>query len=320
MANQQVNPAVEKSLKTAARSVKWICLIIAVAVLFSGVTFIQPDEVGLVLRFGQLVGKTPAEQINEPGLKFAFPYLIDDVIRVPVRRIQEVKIDNLFSEGFIIDSANSGYTLTGDDNIVLVEAVAKYQIVAPIPYALEFKDARAILKELVSSSLIQVIANRSVDSILTMEQKELAGEVLLSAQERVDKIGLGVHLVALEFSRIRPPHEVRNEFELVTSAYVQKETMLREANKYREQVIPAAIAESDRMIQQAESRKAERIAAARSDVALFYGLIDEYNNNLSITRVRVYRDRTDAIMERITNKKLLPPGETEATIILPAPQ
>ncbi len=315
----QVNPAVEKSLKTAVRSIKWVCLLVAIAIFFSGVTFIQPDEVGLVLRFGKLVGKTPAEQINQPGLKFALPYIIDDVVRVPVKRIQEVKVDNLFSEGYIVDATSSGYALTGDENLVLVNSVAKYQIIDPIPYALEFADPEAILKELVSSSLLNVVSGWKVDNILTMEQKELADEVMVGAQERVDGIGLGVNLVAIEFSQLQPPHEVRQEFNLVTSTYVQKETMIQEANKYREQAIPGAIASSDQMVQQAESRKVERIAGAHADVALFYALLDEYIRNPSITRIRVYRDKTDAIMEKITNKKILPSGEREANIILPAP-
>ncbi len=316
---KQVNPAVEKSLKTAAKSVKWLCVIVAVAVLFSGVTFIQPDEVGLVLRFGRLVGTTPAEQINEPGLKFALPYLIDDVIRVPVKRINEVKVDNLYSEGHILNSATSGYGLTGDENIVLVNSVARYRIIDPITYALDFVEPEAVLKELVAGATLKVIAGWQVDNILTREQKELAVEVMYEAQKQVDEVGLGVNLVSIEFSHLQPPHEVRSEFDRVTGAYVQKETMLREAEKYREQVIPAAIVSKDQIARQAESRKAEKVAAARSDVSIFKSLLDEYRKNPSITRIRVYRDRTDAIMDRITNTKLLPPDESEAVIILPSP-
>ncbi len=321
MSNGKVNPAVEKSLKSAATSVKWLCIIIAAAILLSGVTFIQSDEVALVLRLGKLVGKTPAEQINEPGLKFTLPYLFDEVIRVPVKRIQEVRVDNFYSEGHILNAATSGYGLTGDENFVLVNGTAKYRIIEPISYALNFEEPEAVLKELVAASILRAMAGWEIDNILTMEQKELADEVLAESQRRADDIGLGVSIVSIEFSHLQPPHEVRREFDMVTDAYLRQETMLQEANKYREEAIPAATAERDQMIRRAESEKVGKLAGARSDVALFYGLLDEYEKNPELTRIRVYRDRTDAIMERVIKKRLLPGDadrdERETVIILP---
>ena len=314
-----VNPAVEKSLKSAATSVKWLCIIIAAAILLSGITFVQSDEVALVLRFGKLVGKTPAEQINEPGLKFTLPYLFDEVIRVPVKRIQEVRVDNFYSEGHILNAATSGYGLTGDENFVLVNGTAKYRIMDPVSYALNFEEPEAVLKELVAASILQVLASWEIDNILTMEQKELADQVLVDSQKRTDDIGMGVSLVSIEFSHIQPPHEVRREFDMVTDAYLRQETMLQEANKYREEVIPEATAERDRMIRLAESDKVEMLAKARSDVAVFHGLLDEYEKNPSLTRVRVYRDRTDAIMERVIKKRILPADDSKETVIILPP-
>lgn len=311
------NPTVEKSFRTAINAMKLIALAVVVAILFSGVTFIRADEVALIIRFGRLVGDTPAEQIHQPGLKFAFPYLIDEVIRVPVQRIQEVPIEALHNEGELGGAIDSGYAITGDENIVLIKAVLQYQVTDPVEYALRVNDPETILKDQATTSLIHKISGWQVDSILTYERRELAVAVLQDAQARVDEIGLGVQLVALEFSQLRPPHEVRDEFDLVTSTYLRKETMLQEAQRYREEQIPAAVAGRDERILQAESYKRSRIAQAQSDVARFESLVDEYSINPVITRERVYRRSVENIMKNVGDTVLLPPGKQVERIILP---
>ena len=54
-------------------------LLIVVAIIaiicFSGVRFIKSGNVALILRFGNLVGNTYEEQVHEPGLMLAFPYI-----------------------------------------------------------------------------------------------------------------------------------------------------------------------------------------------------------------------------------------------------
>ena len=43
----------------------------------------------------KLLGQTRAQQIHGPGLLVALPYLIDEVVRVPVKRVHELRIDAL---------------------------------------------------------------------------------------------------------------------------------------------------------------------------------------------------------------------------------
>ena len=54
-------------------------VVMVAAICLSGVRFVKSGNVALVLRFGELVGKTPEEQIHEPGLLLAFPYIIDAI-------------------------------------------------------------------------------------------------------------------------------------------------------------------------------------------------------------------------------------------------
>lgn len=311
----QPNPSVVKSLQTAVRFMQVMGIVVVIGILCSGITFVQPDEVALILRFGKLVGDTPAEQIHKPGLLLAFPYLIDQVVRVPVKRVQEVQIDGLNAllrdEQFI----QSGYLITGDQNIVLLDAKIKYQIADPIKYALQVAEPQHTLKDLVIGALTSQIAGQKVDFVLAEGKKELANAVVQDAQNRANGIGLGVNLVALEFNTLQPPMEVKEEFEMVTSNYVMKETMLQEARRYREERIPNAMAERDSAVQKAVSDQMERVAQAKVDVAQFYGLIVEYAKNPDVVKERIYREKVAAIMQKIEDQVLLPDGSGK--VILP---
>ena len=86
-------------LNTCVRYFKWVVLAIVVVILVSGIRTVKQGEVAVVLRFGKLTGDTREEQVHEPGLLFAFPYIIDEVITVPVGKVFEVRVDTHYTEG-----------------------------------------------------------------------------------------------------------------------------------------------------------------------------------------------------------------------------
>ena len=85
-----------KVFRRAFRWLRWIAVLLIVVFLGSGVTKVQHNEVALVLRLGRLVGATRAEQIRQPGPLFCLPYPVDQIIRVPVKEIRELKIESLW--------------------------------------------------------------------------------------------------------------------------------------------------------------------------------------------------------------------------------
>ncbi|PYG90174.1 membrane protease subunit HflK [Ruminiclostridium sufflavum DSM 19573] len=315
--NETNNSLIEQSLKASSIYIKLISVIVIIGVLLSGVTFVQSGEVAVVLRFGKLAGDMPSEQVLQPGIHFCLPFLIDKVIRIPVQKVQEVKIDDLYTYGSIRNITQTGYALTGDNNIVVLEAVLKYRITDPVKYTLEVEDPAVNLKELATCSLTREISSMSVDRILTDQKKELAASVLEETQNRADLIGIGVQLVALEITSLQPPGEVKEAFDLVTSTNVKNETLIQEAKKYKEKLIPEATAERDTMIQGANSYKLERVAQANSDVAQFYGVLEEYRKNPLIVHERLYRERVENIMKKVADTVLVPKEESGGNIILP---
>ena len=82
-------------LDAAWHRMHWWVIAMIVLYAVSGTTVVKSDEVAVVLRWGRLVGDTPALQEHGSGLLFSFPRPIDRVVRVPVKRDYEVAISTL---------------------------------------------------------------------------------------------------------------------------------------------------------------------------------------------------------------------------------
>ena len=116
-----------KTINDFMKLVKGFMALVFIAYLFSGITLIQPDEVGVILRMGKLAGDTPLDQVHEPGWLFAFPKPFDSVIKIPVKRILEVPISELAARPDVpkddsgnistIDPTREGYCISADENI-----------------------------------------------------------------------------------------------------------------------------------------------------------------------------------------------------------
>ena len=122
---------------------KYFLILVAAVILLialSGVRVIASGNVAVILRFGRLVGDTYEEQVHGPGLLFAFPYIIDEVITVPTGNVIEQTVATHYTSGSMTTLRNNGYVITADRNIAVVSASVKYVISDPVAYALNAAD------------------------------------------------------------------------------------------------------------------------------------------------------------------------------------
>jgi membrane protease subunit HflK len=298
-----------------------VAAVVALGILVSGVTVVRPDEVALVLRFGRLTGHTRAERIHGPGLLLALPYLIDEVVRVPVKRIQETRIDVLTSGTQTsrddLDVTKEGYALTADHNVVQPEVVLKYQVMDPVVWTLQISAPDALVRDTVVAALTRTLGEMAIDPVLGDGKKELVSRALARAQTRLDAEGPWVRLVALELTSIRPPSAVAPAFDAVHSAFVERETLVGRARGYREQGLPQAAAEAQAAIRDAEADTAARLATARGEAAAFLAIRAEYQRNPAVVRQRLYREAIEQVFLAVGGRVLVPPGADGGRLLIP---
>ncbi len=310
-----------ESLTSVFRLIKWVAALAALAILVSGVTVVKPDEVALRLRFGKLTGRTRADQVHGPGLLVALPYLVDEVIRVPVKRVQEMRIEALTGGSAAgrdrLDITASGYALTADQNIVQPSAVLKYQITDPVAWTLRIVAPEAVVRDAVVSALTRTLGEMAIDAVLVEGQKPLAAQAIGRAQARLDQAGPWVRLLALEFTALRPPGQVARFFDDVQSAFVERKTRVDEARSYREQALPQAAADAQGRIREAEGDEAARLAEARGAAATFVAIQEEYRRNPAVVRQRLYREAMEHALATVGGRVLVPPGSDTGRILIP---
>lgn len=311
-----------ESLTTVFRLLKWVAALAAVAILVSGITVVKPDEVALRLRFGKLTGRTRAEQVHGPGLLVALPYLVDDVIRVPVKRVHEMRIDALAggpgASRDRLDITAIGYALTADHNIVQPTAVLKYQITDPLAWTLRIVAPEAVIRDAVVSALTRTLGDMTIDAVLVDGQKQLAAQAVGRAQARLDEEGSWVRLLALEFTALRPPPQVARDFDDVQSSFVERKTRVDEARSYREQALPQAAADAQGRVRQAEADEAAHLAEARGAAAAFLAIRQEYRRNPTVVRQRLYREAMERALSTVGGRVLVPPGSDTGRILIPS--
>jgi membrane protease subunit HflK len=285
----------------------------AMAVLYalSGITIVKSDEAAVVLRWGRLVGDTPALQQHGPGLLFAFPRPVDQVVRVPVKHVWEVPVKTLASVN-VNDSASSfdpltqGYALTGDQNIVHLDMVARYRVRNPAEWAF-YGPKTDILRVEVTAAIVRSLGEMAVDRVLADGRKSLIATATRRAQAGLDAAHSGLELSSLELTRLAPPAALATDFDSVQSAFIGMETQKKEAQTYAESAIPQAQAKSAAAVQSATAAAAADLAVANGDAQAFLALDREYRAQPAVVRERLYRDAVERAIGHAGSIRWVPP-------------
>jgi len=294
----------------------FLILVIAVIIFIalSGIKVVKSGEVAIVLRFGKLVGETYEDQVHEPGLLFAFPYIIDEVIMVPTESVMETTVTTHYTRGEMTTLKNNGYVITGDQNIAVISAAVKYVVSDPVAYALYVSDINGLINAFVSNAMVEHAACISVDELLTSGKDSFRENVMIDAQSKLGSAEAGITITTIELTTVSMPSEVKEIYDQVNSAQIQYSTQIEQAKQYRETLIPSAQSQANKLIADANSMYSSTVAAANNDLAEFWGLIDEYNTNPDVVKIRVYSEKVSSAISKIGKVRVVQDGETKIFI------
>ena len=317
---RQLAAPVAHLLDGAWQRMHWWVATMVVLYLLSGITIVKPDEVAVILRWGRLVGAIPALQQHGPGLLFAFPRPVDQVVRVQVKHVWEVPVVDLanFNEddptaqqipdgGFTLDPLTQGYALTADQNIVHVGVVARYRVRDPGEWAFYGPKDQDVLRVEVNAAMVRSLGEMGVDRVLSDGRKDLVATAARRVQDGLDAVHSGLELSSLELIRLAPPVALAREFDAVQSAFIAAETRQKDAQAYAESVIPQAHAQADAAVQSARGQAQSDLAAARGDAGAFRALDQEYRASPMVVRERLYRDAVEKAIGTAGKVRWVPP-------------
>jgi len=290
----------------------WWIATMAVLYAFSGITIVKPDQVAVILRWGRLVGPTPALQQHGPGLLFAFPRPVDRVVRVPIKHVWEIPVDTLASledwaEGASLNPVTQGYAITGDQNIVHVNMVARFRVRDPAEFIFYGPKTEDVLRVEVTAAMVRSLGEMPIDRVLAEGRKDLIAITTKRAQQGLDAAHCGLELSSLELIRLGPPGLLAADFDAVQSAFIGAETKKKEAQAFAQTAIPQAQAQADASIQSAHAAASADIARARGDADAFLALEAQYRENTAVVSERLYRDAIERALGNAQKIRWVPP-------------
>src|SRR5437868_4328795 len=278
--------------------------LIAVAVwLASGIYIVDPDEQGIVTRFGAFVGRTT------PGINYHLPWPIEAVATPKVTRENQLNIGyRLGSSDGTRDVPEESLMLTGDENILDINFTVFWVIkdAAQFLFNVQNPDGQldGTVKAVAESAMREVVGKNQIEPILTANREPIQDEVRVLMQRILDNYGAGVTVTRVQMQKADPPAQVIEAYRDVQAARTDQDRMRNEAEAYANKVVPEARGQAARIIQQAEGYKQQVTAEAQGEAARFVSIYDQYKKAPDVTRRRIYLDTMRDILAQ-TNKVIL---------------
>ncbi len=291
-----------------------IGIILLLIIAFTSFYTVDPEEVGIVLRFGEFV------RTASPGLNVKMPFGIESVTKVPVQRQLKAEF------GFRTVSAavrtqyaargleGESHMLTGDLNAAVVEWVVQFRIVDPYKFLFRVRNVGETFRAMSEATMRKVVGDRTVNEVLTIGRMEVASEVERRLQELCDQYETGIQVDQVVLQDVNPPDEVKASFNEVNEAQQEREKLINQAQAEYNQVIPRAKGEALQTIEQAEGYALDRVNRAQGDSARFVALFDDYRRAPDVTRRRLYLETMTQILPKVETKYIV---DDELSGILP---
>ena len=269
----------------------WALLIGVVGLwLLSGFYMVGPGEQGLVLTFGRLTGQ------SESGLHYRLPAPIQSNFVVDTARVRTAEIGyrtEADSPSVVLEEAQM---LTGDENMVVVQLFVQYLVQDPVAYLFHVRDAEAVLKASAEIALRSAVGQNTIDFTMTEGRVQAQDQVKTHLQELLDQYRTGLLVTEARLLAVGPPADVRDAFHDVVRAFEDRERLVKEAEGYAEQVVPAARGEAAQMVLEAEAYREQRLIRAEGDAARFLTLLAEYRKAPEVMRERLYLESIERVL------------------------
>ena len=284
---------------------------------FSGFFRVEPDELGVVLRFGRY------DRDVKPGLNYHLPYPIESALTPKALRVNKIDIGMRVSEDLrrgatVRDVPEESLMLTGDENIVDVD-FSVFWVVKPngvSDYLFNIQNPEGTVKAVAESAMREAIGRMNIAPILTGARQTIEGGVQDLMQKTLDHYGAGVQITQVQLQKVDPPSQVIDSFRDVQAARIDAERAQNEAQTYANRVIPEARGRVAQVTQAAEAYKQQTVAEATGQTARFLKIYDEYKKAPEVTRERMYLETMERVLGR-TDKIILDPGGSGVVPYLP---
>ncbi len=289
--DEQMGRGNDLRMKEKTQMITTIVLSVIMVLIVGGNSFytIAEQEAAVVTTFGV------PEAVMETGLHFKIPF-VQEVTKVGTT-INGLQMGYRVADSGTVAVDEESLMITSDYNFVNIDFYIEYRAVDPVKYLYASMNPTEVLKNISQSWIRDTIGTYGVDAVLTTGKTEIQAAIKERIIEELEEMDIGIQLVNITIQDAEPPtNEVMIAFKMVETAKQGMETSINNAVKYENEQIPLAEAEIDRILQEAEAAKAERINEGNEEVAMFNAMYEEYERNPEVTRLRMFYEAMEEIL------------------------
>ncbi|OXU15803.1 protease modulator HflK [Sedimentisphaera salicampi] len=270
--------ALADALKISFAVLKLIMIVLIILFFASGVYTVEKNEKAIVLRFGKVVRDASGTALKEPGLHWALPYPIDEIVKIPVTATQKLEIDDFWyfdpeqgsRPGRTLNPIRDGYCLTRNEEVQGYEdqlatdyniVHCKWQLnwtIEDDPYAF-FRNVKVrpvkpgeLYRDVISESvepllttvtddaIVRTLAKYSIDQAVTTSKSNITREVTARVQERLRELSTGIRVRDMQILKITWPRQVDQAFLASIKAGQNRSSIETEAWTYYEKTLNEA--------------------------------------------------------------------------------
>ena len=260
-----------------------------------GFFIIEPQEQGVVLRFGKFV------DVAEPGPNWiARPFSSVEIVDVEQIHKAEIGFRSTANSSSAVE--HESLMLTEDENIIDIKFAVLYRISAPDKYKFNVFDPDNTLRQATEAAVREIVGRSTLD-VITEGRGEVSAEAKVLIQEILNRYGeggAGILITSVNMQEAQPPKQVQAAFEDAVKAREDEERYKNEARAYAADILPKARGDANAILEKAQAYKQQVVAASEGETDRFLKVLEQYESAPEVTRMRLYLEAVESVLANST--------------------
>lgn len=287
-----------------------IAALIVLLWVLSGIFKVQPDEQGVIQRFGEY------HDTVEPGLHYHWPFPVETVVLPKVTQVNQLQIGQARSSvAASVEESHDRQMLTGDENVVEAESTVSWKIKDAKQFLFRVKSPEYSIKVAAESALREVIGRTPIQAAMSDKRQQIADETRELMQALLDQQEAGVLVVQVQLQRVDPPAAVIDAFNDVQRARADQERARNDAESYANDILPRARGEASKVTQEAAAYKEQVVKLAEGDAKSFLAVHNSYMQAKDVTAWRLYMESVDEMLRKATKVIVDTSGKSSSALV-----
>ncbi len=281
----------------------------AALVALNGFYILEPHEQGVIERFGKKV--TPYQQ---PGWHYKLPWPVERLTRVEAELARVLELGYRFGEsgpsaepaayewnvqhraGRFQRRPEESLMLSGDQNMIELNAAVHYNIARPDDYIFRLHDAEKTVRAAAESVMQFVVTTSPLDELLTTGRRAAERRSRDELQRRLDLYGAGVQVLHVNLQDVHPSVEIVDAFREVAGAWEERSRLINVAEGYRNEQVALSRGQGEARLREGQAYALGRVNRASGDASRFVQAEAAYKTAPGPTETRLYLETIEQVL------------------------